>query len=189
MKDRKLALIASPYAGDVEHNIDMAKRYCRHALESGCDFIAVHLMYPQVLNDANPEERQRGIRMGLRLLAECDELWVCGDKITEGMRTEIAEAQRLGIRVVPIHLAEAQKMDNGKWGIWAQRGPSSDLGRSTAWAKADGKVMSFGTYEEAAEKADQYMKNRGIADVAYYPKEIGAAPDESQFPGMELRMT
>jgi hypothetical protein len=188
MKDRKLVFIASPYAGDIAHNVEMTKQYCRHALEMGCDFIAPHLLYPQILNDANPAEREIGIRMGLRLLAECDELWVCGNKITEGMRTEIAEAERLGIRIVEIRL-DSDPENAKQWGILAQRGPSSILGRAAAWTKTDGKVMTFGSYEEAALTAGQYMKNRGIADVAYYPKEIGAAPDESQSPGMGLRLT
>jgi hypothetical protein len=49
--------------------------------------------------------------------------------------------------------------------------------------------MTFGSYEEAALTADQYMKSRGIADVAYYPKEIEATQNESQSPGMGLRLT
>jgi hypothetical protein len=104
------------------------------------------------------------------------------------MRTEIAEAQRLGIRIVEIRL-DSDPENARQWGIWAQRGPSSIFGRAAAWTQTDGKVMTFGSYEEAARTADQFMKNRGIADVAYYPKEIEAALDESQSSGIGLRLT
>ena len=69
MSERKLVYIASPYAGDVDRNIETAKLYCQFALQNECDFIAPHLLYPQVLNDAKPSEREAGIKMGLSLLA------------------------------------------------------------------------------------------------------------------------
>jgi len=189
MSERKLIFIASPYAGDVEHNIEMAKRYCRHALECGCDFVAPHLIYPQVLNDANPEERQRGIRMGLRLLSFCDELWICGDKITEGMQAEIAEAKRLGSKIVSVHIDEMNEVSSEKWGVWAKRGPASILGTAEAWAKENGKVITFDSYEKAVETADAYMKNIGTANVSYYPKRMEPEQTECPAPDMSLRLT
>ncbi|MGX8710379.1 MAG: hypothetical protein ACQGTM_09060 [bacterium] len=71
----KLVYICSPYAGDVENNVRFAKAACRYAMKQGCAPIAVHLLYPQILNDAVPSERKAGIRMGLRVLASCEELW------------------------------------------------------------------------------------------------------------------
>lgn len=95
----KLIYVASPYAGDVEKNIAFAKRACHHAMEQGHAFFAPHLLYPQMLNDADPTERQAGLFMGLTMLSRCDELWCYGDRISHGMHLEIEEADRLGIPI------------------------------------------------------------------------------------------
>ena len=95
----KLIYVASPYAGDVEKNVEYAKQACRAVMESGHAFFAPHLLYPSVLDDLVPEERQAGIEMGLTLLYRCDELWAFGSTISSGMQAEIAEAERLRIPV------------------------------------------------------------------------------------------
>ncbi len=96
----KLIYIASPYAGDVERNVEYAKQACRTVMESGHAFFAPHLLYPAILDDSVPEERQAGIEMGLTLLHRCDELWAFGPVVSSGMQAEIAEAERLRI---PVH--------------------------------------------------------------------------------------
>lgn len=99
MKQNKLVYIVSPYAGDVEANVAFAKAACRYAMEQGCTPIAVHLLYPQLLNDAVSAEREAGIRMGLRVLEACDELWLCGERISFGMQAELNAATEHGIPV------------------------------------------------------------------------------------------
>ena len=78
----KLIYVASPYAGDVEKNVEYAKQACRTVMESGHAFFAPHLLYPSVLDDLVPEERQAGIEMGLTLLYRCDELWAFGPTVS-----------------------------------------------------------------------------------------------------------
>ena len=56
--------------------------------------IASHLLYPQILNDNTPAERELGLSFGLALLQMCDEVWVFG-KVSKGMTSEIEEAKRL----------------------------------------------------------------------------------------------
>ena len=111
----KLIYVASPYAGDVARNVEYAKQACRTVMESGHCFIAPHLMYPAVLNDMVPAERQAGIEMGLTLLHRCDELWAFGPVVSSGMQAEIAEAERLRIPVRRMEVAEefapARKLD------------------------------------------------------------------------------
>jgi len=102
----KVIYIASPYAGDVEKNIEFAKRACRHVITEGHAFFAPHLLYPQFLNDADPAERQAGLSMGLAVLPHCDELWCYGNRISQGMHLEIEEAERLGIPVCRVMLQE-----------------------------------------------------------------------------------
>ena len=68
MSREKLIYIASPFAGDTEANIAFAKKACRYAIHQGHTPIAVHLLYPQMLDDNNPEERETGLQLGHRIL-------------------------------------------------------------------------------------------------------------------------
>lgn len=92
--------ICSAFRGNVEENIRKAKEYCRWAaVENGAIPIAPHLLFPQFLDDNDPEQRKLGIEMGLELLAECKRLFYFGDIVTEGMSKEITRAYVLGIPV------------------------------------------------------------------------------------------
>ena len=95
----KLVFISSPYAGDVEANTAFAKAACLFAVKQGVVPVAVHLMYPQIWDDRIPAERERGLRMGLRILEACVEVWLFGERISEGMWQEWEEAEKLGIPV------------------------------------------------------------------------------------------
>ena len=55
MRKSKLIYIASPYAGDIEKNVAFARRACRYAIHQGYIPIAVHLLYPQMLDDSDPQ--------------------------------------------------------------------------------------------------------------------------------------
>ena len=99
MTEGRLVYIASPYAGDVERNVAFAKEACRYAAAQGYTPVAVHLLYPQFLDDGVPQEREAGLKMGRRVLAACDEFWLCGEKLSAGMRAEKAEAEKLGIPI------------------------------------------------------------------------------------------
>ncbi len=95
----KLIYVASPYAGDIKKNTEFARRACRHVMNEGHAFFAPHLLYPQLLDDSNPQERQAGLDMGLAMLPRCDELWCYGARTSHGMHLEIEEAVRIGIPV------------------------------------------------------------------------------------------
>ncbi|CAK7023542.1 MAG: hypothetical protein ENTB_05122 [Enterocloster aldenensis] len=97
--ESRLVYIASPYAGDIEKNVAFAKVACRYAAAQGCTPVAVHLMYPQFLDDQVPKEREAGLRMGRRVLAACDEIWLCGERMSAGMKAEETEAKRLDIPI------------------------------------------------------------------------------------------
>ena len=95
MKHRKKIYVASKYAGDVDKNVADAIRYCRYVIKKNCMPIASHLMYPCMLRDKNPAERELGLMFGLALLATADECW-CFGEISSGMEQEIKEAKKLG---------------------------------------------------------------------------------------------
>mgnify|MGYP002673950400 FL=1 len=78
-KNRRKVYVASRYAGDVEANVKAAIRYCRLVIDRGYMPIASHLLYPQILRDDDPVERELGMLFGLALLRDCDEVWVFGD--------------------------------------------------------------------------------------------------------------
>lgn len=97
-RNRRKIYVASKYAGDTEKNTKAAIAYCRRVIDSGYMPVASHLLYPQMLDDNVPEERELGRLFGLALLAVCDEVWAFGE-ISSGMEREIEEAKRLRIPV------------------------------------------------------------------------------------------
>ena len=91
---RPLVYICSPYAGDVERNVNMARVYSRFAVRNTCIPIAPHLLYPQFMDDGLGEDRQTAMFMNLVLLSKCAQLWVFGSVRSEGMQQEIKWAKR-----------------------------------------------------------------------------------------------
>ena len=95
----KLIYIASPYAGDIAGNTPFANQGCQFAIQRGYTHIASLLLYPQILGHTIPEHRALGPPLGYHLLAACSEMWVCGERISDGMAKEIHHAERLGINI------------------------------------------------------------------------------------------
>lgn len=98
----RLVIIESPYAGDIEANVEYARACVRDSLARGEAPIASHLLYtqPGILDDEIPAERQQGIDAGLawRNVAEASIIYT--DRgITEGMHYGIDKALADGIQV------------------------------------------------------------------------------------------
>lgn len=74
-------IIESPYAGDVEKNIEYARQCMRDSLLRGEAPIASHLLYTQdgILDDNIPNEREIGIEAGLIWGQEADKTVVYTD--------------------------------------------------------------------------------------------------------------
>lgn len=89
---RPLVFICSPYAGDVEVNVRNARAYSRFAVERGAIPVAPHLLFPQYMDDNDPDERDLALFMGIALMTKCAELWVFGARVSPGMAAEIAKA-------------------------------------------------------------------------------------------------
>ena len=90
---RPIVYICSPFSDDVDGNIAAARRYSRFAVDKGYIPIAPHLLFPQFLNEADPNERQLGLFFGNALMSKCSEVWVFGSVITSGMEAEIKRAR------------------------------------------------------------------------------------------------
>lgn len=95
----KLVYVCSPYRGNIEHNTLRARRYCYFVYKEGAIPFAPHLHNTQFLDEKIPEERESGLKLGLQLLRRCDELWLFGDKLTEGMEAELYEAHKLKLTI------------------------------------------------------------------------------------------
>lgn len=89
---KPLVYICSPYSGDVEENLNMARTFCRFAVDMNVIPIAPHLLFPQFMSDKT--ERKQVMFMNYVLLGKCDELWVFGSTISNGMAYEIEIASK-----------------------------------------------------------------------------------------------
>lgn len=102
----KRIFVCSRYAGDIEHNVEVARALCRVAVDAGCAPFAPHLLYTQFLSDGDPDQRDLGILLGLRFMEACDEVWVyVGDGISDGMSRELEHARPLDKPIVEIREA------------------------------------------------------------------------------------
>lgn len=92
----RVAYICHPFRGDVAANRDQVRLICETVKH---DYVplAPHLLLPSYIEEAT--DRNLALDHGLALLRCTNELWICSDRITEGMRGELAEAKRLGLPV------------------------------------------------------------------------------------------
>lgn len=47
-----------------------------------------------------PDNRKLGLECDIALLEHCQEIWLAGPEISKGMRIELDEAIRLGLKVI-----------------------------------------------------------------------------------------
>lgn len=88
-----LVMVESPYAGDIERNTRYAQRAMLDSLRRGEAPFVMHLLYPQVLDENNPEERAKGIAQGLRWLERADLVALYIDYgVSSGMEQAFKEA-------------------------------------------------------------------------------------------------
>ena len=108
----KKVYICGPLGGDVEGNLERVKRYTRYALMCGTAPDVPHY-YALCLNDDNQKEREIGLAAGLGMLWFCDELWVFGQTVTEGMKQEIQFCKHLNIKTRYVSEKEIRKKIGG----------------------------------------------------------------------------
>ena len=105
MDNRKRVFVCSPFGG-TEHNAILAMRLCRRAVSAGLAPFAPHLLYPQWLDDADPDDREAGMACGLAWLRACDIVWALDVPPTAGMKVELALAHELGKPISKIPLPD-----------------------------------------------------------------------------------
>lgn len=89
-KPRKIFVCSPLRQGDVRSNIENAKKYAKTIAKNKDIPIVPHLFFTTFLDDNNEQERKLGIRMGIQLMMECDEMYVFNYlSESEGMNQEI----------------------------------------------------------------------------------------------------
>lgn len=107
----KIVYIAHPVGGDIEGNIKKILSIVReiNLTEKSVIPFVPYLADIQAMKDDDPAERQRGFRNNKEFfdLEVMDELLLCGDRISDGMRQEVLWSLEMG---TPIRCAN-QKLN------------------------------------------------------------------------------
>lgn len=119
----KIVYIAHPIGGDVEANLANIRRIVKYINLSPKYATVVPFVpyYADVvsMDDNVPAEREKGLKNDLEIIKRpgmIDELWLCGHKISEGMKREAFAAWDAGIPVVTFnHLIEQAEKLKQEW--------------------------------------------------------------------------
>lgn len=102
---KKKAYICSPLGADnsakLLDNIHSARAYMLYAA-SKLNVIAraPHAYLPPLLCEDIPAERALALEFGIKLLEQSEVLFVCGSNLSMGMKTEIAKAAALHMKII-----------------------------------------------------------------------------------------
>lgn len=88
-----LVYICAPFRGNIEKNTKRAVKLGRLAYKEGNIPIIPHLLFP-FMDDNNEVDRKKALFADIILLGKCNEVWVLGDDITEGMKIELGVAKK-----------------------------------------------------------------------------------------------
>lgn len=102
----KVCYLAHPIGGDVKGNLYKLREIVRSVNLEYPDVVPFAPYYADVvsLDDNVPSERERGIKNDLYILKSgiVQELWLYGNRISNGMAGEIEVAKEIGIKIVPM---------------------------------------------------------------------------------------
>lgn len=98
----KLVFIAHPIRGDIAGNLKKVFAICEQIRKEGHIPIAPYLTLPLHPTDEEMKNRELGVWANLTTFERgyVDEVWLYGDRISDGMKIEVALAEKLGIPVV-----------------------------------------------------------------------------------------
>ena len=92
---RPLAYITAAWSGNECENTENAARYCRQVYEAGYSPICPILFTTRFLHDAVPQEHKDGLDIARDYLRRSRVLVVCGHRVNETVKNDIATAERL----------------------------------------------------------------------------------------------
>lgn len=94
----KMIFGSSPLRGDVDGNVEKARKYAKYIIDAGNSPVMPHLFFTQMLDDYLVNERTAGIACGMKWLEKSDEVWFFADSmdgLSEGMKAEYDYAVKL----------------------------------------------------------------------------------------------
>ena len=94
---RPLAYITAHCGENEFENTEKAARWCRQVYDAGFSPVCPLLFLPLFLKDSIPQEHKDGIDMARDYLRRSRVLVVCGGKVDETVKNDIATAERLRI--------------------------------------------------------------------------------------------
>jgi hypothetical protein len=165
---KRIVYICSPFAGDVDGNTIRARRFGRFAASENAIPIIPHLMYPQFLEEDDPEERKLGMQMGLELLRKCQELWAFGNQLSTGMAVEVKKAKQWKI---PIRYFTTDCRETGEFQLRNEKECFAyRKGRCKILAieKCQGASCSFLKTEAEAAKGRKKALNQSCPDILLF---------------------
>lgn len=100
-----LVFVCTPYADDtptgIQRNVRFAEMVSLLVAQHGASPYAPHLLLTRFLHDADPAQREIGIKAGMRVLRGSDHFLAVlppwRDKLSRGMTEETATATRFGV--------------------------------------------------------------------------------------------
>ena len=102
---KKNVFIAHPISGDIKGNMAEILRICKevHTKDGNIIPVVPYMVSLQYLDDTIQEDRELGIEANFECFHRnyVDELWLYGEKISEGMKGEIRLAWECSISVFP----------------------------------------------------------------------------------------
>lgn len=93
------APLSAPTPEGVAANLTRAKRWVAWAYGEGVAPVAPWITCCEVLDDSDPEMRQRGLACDFATIERMDELWLVGGRVSNGMLLESEWARKHGIEV------------------------------------------------------------------------------------------
>lgn len=110
MKLIYLAAPFSPQGAETEaSNLYRAKNIYETLSEQhkDCCFLAHWILNCEIFKDT-PENRVLGMRRNFAVIERCDELWLCGPRVSSGMVQEMNYAKRNGKPVINLVKSEGE---------------------------------------------------------------------------------
>ena len=102
---RPIVYICSPFPGEIDRQAEDARCFSRFAVAMGYIPLAPSLLFPQFLDDNDPNERELALFFRHVLMTKCAEVWVFGNHISSGMKAEIKRAKWKNIHLRYFSLA------------------------------------------------------------------------------------
>ena len=93
-------VIESPFAGNLDVNVEYARQCLLHSLNLGESPLAFHLLYTQVLDDTVPALRNKGITLSFEWHKKADLIALYSDLgVSAGMKLAIEFALKNKIKI------------------------------------------------------------------------------------------